>query len=94
MPRPSISLTGKPFGRLMVVGYVGRNKHQTSIWRCDCECGKTINALYHNLTSGRTKSCGCLKASMRKSLNTTSCGYKPHGPRKKATTPSSVSSAD
>lgn len=58
MPMPLDDLTGKRFGRLVVL-----RRHGTSSlpvkWRCRCDCGteKTVRA--HHLKSGSTKSCGC-----------------------------------
>lgn len=51
-----IDETGKKYGKLTVLEYVGKRK-----WKCQCECGNTINAYIFNLKRGRTKSCGCEK---------------------------------
>lgn len=32
-----------------------------TVWACECVCGQQTSAYSHNLKSGRTKSCGCLK---------------------------------
>lgn len=54
-------LTGVRFGRL-VAKYVARIGKDTSrIWRCDCDCGKSVDVVIGSLTSGNTRSCGCLK---------------------------------
>ncbi|KSV57724.1 AP2 domain-containing protein [Acetivibrio ethanolgignens] len=57
-------LSGKKFGRLEVLKFV-KYKPTTSgnraIWKCKCECGAIKNVLGGDLTSGRTKSCGCLR---------------------------------
>lgn len=56
-------LTGKKFNRLTVVcqkpsvTYGATKKRR---WECICECGKTTEADTGALTSGSTKSCGCL----------------------------------
>lgn len=49
-------LTGQTFGRLTAIEYKGNGK-----WLCQCQCGNTIEVFTENLTSGHTKSCGCLK---------------------------------
>lgn len=48
-------LTGKKFGRLTAVSYLGDCK-----WRCLCDCGNETVVYAHNLKSGNSKSCGCL----------------------------------
>lgn len=52
-------LTGKTFGRLTVVGFLGRPKNQT-YWHCKCTCGNETPVLAGSLTTGHTRSCGCL----------------------------------
>ncbi len=56
----SRSLTGKRFGRLTVLN---RNK-QTGKYICQCDCGKKTSVFTGGLTSGATKSCGCLLREM------------------------------
>jgi hypothetical protein len=55
MARVRRELSGQKFGRLTVMAYVG-----SSLWRCRCECGVIKSAPANSLTSGRTRSCGCL----------------------------------
>lgn len=56
-------LTGQTFGLLKVVeraeDYVQPNGRHRPGWKCQCECGKTAMVLGENLTSGRSRSCGC-----------------------------------
>lgn len=47
--------TGKRFGRLTVVKWVGSGN-----WLCKCDCGNEKIVLTSSLMSGGTKSCGCL----------------------------------
>lgn len=53
-------LSGKRFGKLLVVKRISP-VGQKVIWECKCECGNTINLPTSYLTSGDTKSCGCLR---------------------------------
>jgi hypothetical protein len=46
--------TGKRFGRLVALRYVGDYKYL-----CQCDCGNTATLLSINFTSGHTTSCGC-----------------------------------
>lgn len=54
-------LTGKIFGKLKVIKYIGVDKNRNKIWECICEaCGKTSTPLGTCLTTGKSKSCGCM----------------------------------
>jgi 5-methylcytosine-specific restriction endonuclease McrA len=56
-------LTGKRFGRLLVIGRT-HNIGKKTRWLCECDCGnKTIVQMAH-LESGHTCSCGCLHAEV------------------------------
>lgn len=59
--KPQKNLEGKRFGKLIVKEFLGIKNHR-SLWSCDCDCGKKINALSSSLTSGKLKSCGCLSS--------------------------------
>lgn len=55
---------GEKFGMLTVVAFIGsrRYKHKTHrMWKCKCDCGKESVVIQHNLISGNTQSCGCMK---------------------------------
>lgn len=53
-----IDLTGKRFGKLVVLGNPQRVNGRT-MWDCRCDCGNIVSVLAGNLTSGSSKSCGC-----------------------------------
>lgn len=60
-----VSLIGKRFGCLVVeaegpVVDVGSLKKKRKSWKCKCDCGQTTFVTTGDLTSGNTKSCGCL----------------------------------
>lgn len=59
MPRHS-DLIGKRFGKLIVLEYIGKNKHGNIIWKCKCDCGNVTTTTSNCLLTGNTKSCGCL----------------------------------
>lgn len=61
--RPISDLTGYVFSDLTVLQYAG-SLHGNSRWKCFCKCGNTKTVIGGHLTSGHTKSCGCL--SVRK----------------------------
>ena len=63
-----IDLTGKRFGRLLVLGESGKVGEQTA-WKCKCDCGGIAIVTGANLRSGNTNSCGCLnRENLRKAL--------------------------
>lgn len=53
-------LSGKVFDRLTVLYRVRGRESKKAYWKCQCECGNTIVVRGDSLSSGRTKSCGCL----------------------------------
>lgn len=44
----------------MVIEEVGRNKWGLKLWKCACDCGEYSIVTTRHLTTGNTKSCGCL----------------------------------
>lgn len=52
-------LTGKRFGKLTALQKV-KTQNNHVIWECRCDCGKVVRVFRSNLTSGKTKSCGCI----------------------------------
>lgn len=51
-------LTGIRFGRLVAVESKGRRKSD-ALWRCTCDCGRSIEVIARSLVHGNTQSCGC-----------------------------------
>lgn len=74
----AIDLTGKTFERLTVLSrgtYVVYKSGARAIgWLCMCSCGTQKLVNQGSLTSGATKSCGCLKREIAKNNN-----LKTHG---------------
>lgn len=56
-------LTGKKYGRLLVLGYSGNCK-----WLCRCDCGKEKDVLSQNIQSGASSSCGCRMMEVSRTL--------------------------
>lgn len=68
-------LTGRRFGRLLVLGE-GESVRDSEgslrlRWQCRCDCGNTVSANGKLLVNGHTQSCGCLFAELRSQGNTT-----------------------
>jgi hypothetical protein len=73
-------VAGRKYGRLTIMGEVGRSKGHWLI-KLKCDCGKVIVARKDRVLHGNTKSCGCLqrevasKNSHHKSLGESSFNY-------------------
>lgn len=59
-------ITGVRFGRLVARQYLGNGK-----WECVCDCGNIRTVRAGHLNSGKTKSCGCLRREVDKTVNRT-----------------------
>ncbi len=59
--RPTnIDIMGMRFGRLRVIGCVGKDKNHKYIWQCECDCGNETQVRANDLRQEKIKSCGCL----------------------------------
>ena len=59
IPKKVKDLTGKKFGKLKVLSFVGI-RNGRAFWACECECQNQKTVAGRRLTSGNIKSCGCL----------------------------------
>lgn len=63
-------LSGKKYGKLtpIKIAYRCRDKFDDMrvYWECECECGNVCVVNSRALTSGKTKSCGCLRKGINK----------------------------
>lgn len=57
----NLQLTGKRFGRLVVLEEAGRDPRNLVLWRCICDCGNEFTTAGTRIKRGRAKSCGCLQ---------------------------------
>ena len=62
----SRDLTGLRFGRLRVLEAVLGTDGSLAGWKCQCDCGKQCICKSGSLTSGVTRSCGCLQEEKRR----------------------------
>ena len=67
-------LTGQKFGRLTVISF-SEKRGAHYFWECECECRKMKIVRSDCLTSGSTKSCGCLTRFKAKDLKGQRFGY-------------------
>lgn len=70
-----VDLSGKRFGRLIALEYVGRKNNRT-LWKCRCDCGNESIAGYSNLVNGIKRSCGCLEKENLAYIQKHSCHRK------------------
>ena len=63
--RSPLNLLNQRFGRLFVTGKIGLDKRSYVLWKCQCDCGEMVVTTSANLSSGKSKSCGCLGAENR-----------------------------
>ncbi len=59
--RTSGQLVGQRFERLLVRSRATIGYQRRVTWNCTCDCGKKVVATTDALTSGHTKSCGCIR---------------------------------
>lgn len=52
-------LTGKRFGRLIVLERTDKKRNRAVLWRCRCDCGNICDKPTGQLNSGFATSCGC-----------------------------------
>lgn len=73
-------LTGRRFGRLSVIAFVGihsdPNGTSVKMWRCRCDCSVEVVVRQGKLKSGHSRSCSCLQKDTA-SANATRHGYAP-----------------
>ena len=73
-------LTGKRFGKLVVVGLDDKGTRKT-YWVCQCDCGNIKSVRSDSLQCGAIKSCGCLKKEQDKINLTANHSHKQSGTR-------------
>ena len=64
-----IDYSGERFGRLYAIKRFVRG--QRAFYECDCDCGNVVDVRGDSLTSGKTRSCGCLSVDTAISTHTT-----------------------
>lgn len=76
-----IDLTSQAFGRWTVLQY-DCTKNGEAYWLCKCTCGTVRSVNGYHLRSGRSTSCGCYSAELkRENFPRTTHGLKKANPR-------------
>lgn len=85
-----IDIAGERYGKLVALYRIKASS--PTKWKFQCDCGKRVTAMLHNVRSGLSRSCGCSRTpaisspSLRRvRLKTYNLWYvilqKPHNPR-------------
>lgn len=81
----AVNLAGRKFKYLIAISPCSERRITSGgnlkiVWNCECKCGKSVKVPAGNLTSGNTKSCGCLQteASIQSCLNRAKHNLKNH----------------
>lgn len=59
-----IDLTGRKFGKLVVIERGANGTDGRATWKCQCDCGNIVYVKGSRLRNGHTKSCGCLRKEL------------------------------
>lgn len=64
------NLTGKRFGRLLVIGLSDKRLRNRPSWESKCDCGNTVTIVTGDLNTLRIVSCGCYNKEILIKRNT------------------------
>lgn len=73
--RPSAVQPGKRYGRLTALEPTEKRSNRAVVWKCQCDCGNTVEVRAPLLQSGQVMSCGCLKSEIDRERFRTSLTY-------------------
>lgn len=65
------NITGKKFGRLLVISKAESSPSGKAMWNCICDCGRECIVDGWALRSGHTTSCGCFQKERVSKVNST-----------------------
>lgn len=78
-PSPKlIDLSGKRFGRWIVIGQSHKDKNGQIYWHCRCDCGNEKNVSGSSLRFGQSFSCGCMAREIWAARCRERCTGKPN----------------
>lgn len=55
------NLSGKRFGMVVPLRFIGNAQNRGAVWECKCDCGNIKNIRASDLKKGSVKSCGCMQ---------------------------------
>lgn len=65
--KPVEDMTGRRFGRIVVLEDAGPGYNRNHNWKVRCDCGTVFEVAGSNLRLGKTRSCGCLRQEIARS---------------------------
>lgn len=74
--KDAADLTSMKFHRLTVLERAAQEEKGPVKWLCRCDCGAELVTTSHEITRGRTKSCGCYRSDQFVKMNTKHGMYK------------------
>ena len=77
--KPLLNLSGRRFGRLLVVLRAPSDGRGRAMWWCLCECDITTVVASRHLVDGKIRSCGCLRGEITRRRNLTANPNFVHG---------------
>ena len=63
-----IDRTGQKYNRVTFLEFVDRANNGAARWKVRCYCGVKFIALATNVVCGRTKSCGCYRDEVNRTM--------------------------
>lgn len=64
-------LCGRVYGSLFVISFAGLTSARKARWFCVCACGRGAAPIGASLANGHTTSCGCVRATIKKTHGAT-----------------------
>ncbi len=71
---PASERVGQQYGRLTVKCISGKDEAKHAIFECECSCGRIVHVRCYDLSTGKTKSCGCYRKQRASEVHTTHGG--------------------
>lgn len=78
--RHPIDITGKTFGRWVVISRDGSTERGRALWKCRCSCGTIRSVESRQLLNGISGSCGCLQRELIAARNTVHGNHPRNNP--------------
>lgn len=69
-----IDATNKKYNLLLGVEPIGPSQHGKMVWLFKCDCGNYTKSIISDVTSGKTKSCGCHRVAVSRENGKLSVG--------------------
>ena len=68
--RRTKDIAGQRFGKLTALRPTTEKRGHNIKWLCQCDCGNWVSVIVHDLTTGNTSSCGCIRSKGQQKIAT------------------------